>query len=248
MKSEKPCDAAGDIFCNATEKRDRVIAPRAVFAGATLQANRELSADGDSPCTRMVRATARRVPNSFKPGNKLFRTGDFGRRLADGCIEYHGRRGRQVKIRGMRVELAEIAAILGRSDGVKECVVMAEPGDGDATSLALVVDSLPLTPGGKVDLQALRTLHLNVLRVSERDRESLIELRLRAIWERVLERRDVDTTDNFFDVGGRSLTIAALQNQIEREFAVDLSLKSLFEHPRLGDIAGMIEKVQSKAM
>jgi acyl carrier protein len=55
----------------------------------------------------------------------MYKTGDLGRWLADGNIEYLGRNDFQVKIRGFRIELGEIEARLAACDGVREAVVVA---------------------------------------------------------------------------------------------------------------------------
>ncbi len=69
------------------------------------------------------------VPSPFDAGARLFRTGDLGRFAPDGTIECLGRIDRQIKIRGNRVELGEVEAVLGRYPGVRECAVVARPGE-----------------------------------------------------------------------------------------------------------------------
>ncbi|UCH94254.1 MAG: amino acid adenylation domain-containing protein [Candidatus Aminicenantes bacterium] len=78
----------------------------------------------NSPALNMERF----IPNPFtnNPGEIMFKTGDSGRFLFDGTIEYLGRKDRQVKIRGMRVELGEIECILLKHPLVKEVVVVKE--------------------------------------------------------------------------------------------------------------------------
>ncbi|MBC9908991.1 non-ribosomal peptide synthase/polyketide synthase [Chitinophaga varians] len=60
-----------------------------------------------------------------KAGNRLYKTGDTGRWLPDGNIEYLGRIDDQVKIRGYRIELGEIGHALQECEGVKHAVVVA---------------------------------------------------------------------------------------------------------------------------
>lgn len=60
----------------------------------------------------------------FLEGERLYRTGDAGRFLPDGTIEYIGRFDDQVKIRGYRIELREIETVLRQAPGVKEAAVL----------------------------------------------------------------------------------------------------------------------------
>ena len=72
------------------------------------------------------------IESPFVAGDRLYKTGDLGRYLADGNIEFLGRNDFQVKIRGFRIELGEIEARLTSYPGVREAVVLAredEPGD-----------------------------------------------------------------------------------------------------------------------
>ncbi|MEG3973583.1 amino acid adenylation domain-containing protein [Microcoleus sp. herbarium8] len=66
------------------------------------------------------------IPNPFsnKPGSSLYKTGDLGRYLTDGNIEFLGRIDDQVKIRGYRIELGEIEAALCQHPQVREAVVI----------------------------------------------------------------------------------------------------------------------------
>jgi len=72
------------------------------------------------------------VPHPFAPGGaRLYRSGDLARVLPDGQLEFLGRRDRQVKVRGYRVELAEIEAALARYPAVTAAaVVQAEDAGG----------------------------------------------------------------------------------------------------------------------
>jgi amino acid adenylation domain-containing protein len=72
-------------------------------------------------------ATAERfLPNPFsdQPGARLYKTGDIGRLLPDGGIEFLGRTDQQVKIRGYRIELGEVETVLAGHPDVGECVAI----------------------------------------------------------------------------------------------------------------------------
>ncbi|MCP4163144.1 MAG: amino acid adenylation domain-containing protein, partial [Deltaproteobacteria bacterium] len=66
------------------------------------------------------------VGNPFMTGERMYRTGDFGRWLSDGNIEFLGRIDNQVKIRGFRIELGEIENALLQSVSISSAVVLAK--------------------------------------------------------------------------------------------------------------------------
>jgi acyl-CoA synthetase (AMP-forming)/AMP-acid ligase II len=90
----------------------------------------------------MPEETARRfVPDPFAPDGVLYRTGDRGRLLDDGRIEYLGRADDQLKVRGFRVEPGEIERALAACRGVREAAVVLAPpvaAEVDALTAALL--------------------------------------------------------------------------------------------------------------
>ena len=86
------------------------------------------------------------VANPFQPGQRLYRTGDLVRWLADGTLEFLGRMGDQVKVRGFRVELSEIETALLGHPAVRHCAVVARPdAAGTRQIVAYVVPRSPPT-------------------------------------------------------------------------------------------------------
>ena len=95
------------------------------------------------------------LPNPFAAEGKLYYTGDVGRNLPDGRIEYIARADNQVKLRGFRIELGEIEAQLAGHPGVRECVVIArEDHPGNKFLAAYVVPQDPSIAVDTVELRA----------------------------------------------------------------------------------------------
>lgn len=82
------------------------------------------------------------VVHPFDPSRRAFRTGDFARMRGDGALEFLGRRDRQVKVRGVRVEPEEIEAAIARFPGVLEAAVETR-GDDRIELVAFVVPADP---------------------------------------------------------------------------------------------------------
>ena len=84
----------------------------------------------------------------------MYKTGDLGRWLPDGNIEYMGRNDFQVKLRGFRIELGEVEAKLSQCAGVGEAVVIARedvPGDKRLVAYLVMQDGAELSVAGLRD-------------------------------------------------------------------------------------------------
>ncbi len=80
------------------------------------------------------------IANPYRAHERLYKSGDMGRWLPDGTIEFFGRKDGQVKIRGYRVELGEIKSTLEHIPGIKEALVLYAPVNGkDKQLIAYVV-------------------------------------------------------------------------------------------------------------
>ncbi|MFV9652959.1 non-ribosomal peptide synthase/polyketide synthase [Pseudomonas citrulli] len=202
------------------------------------------------------------VPNPYgAPGERLYRTGDLARYRADGVVEYIGRVDHQVKVRGFRIELGEIEACLREHEGVREAVVLADndrliaylvtsaaqPAQAYTAALRerlpdymvpahlMFLDSLPLTPNGKLDRKALPKVDTRLLLKSHVAAVTPREQQVAAIWAEVLGVPQVGLDDHFFELGGHSLLATRVVSRVRQALALEVALKTLFEHPLLGD-------------
>ncbi|MFJ3128594.1 amino acid adenylation domain-containing protein [Streptomyces sp. NPDC086993] len=86
------------------------------------------------------------VPDPFRADTRMYRTGDFGRWLPEGRIEYLGRRDEQVKIRGFRIEIGEIENKLLTMDGIREAAVVIDGATGEQRNLVAFFSSADAVP------------------------------------------------------------------------------------------------------
>ncbi|MEN2793466.1 non-ribosomal peptide synthetase [Sphingomonas oligophenolica] len=202
---------------------------------------------------------------------RLYRTGDLGVLLDSGEIGFRGRVDGQVKIRGHRIEPAEVAAALNKLPEVATCAVVARdgaliayvvPADGAApTASALraalagtlpdymvparfaTLAALPLTANGKVDAKSLPDPETCAMEEAPAGRApaSPTEKRLLDIVAGVIGRQDIGVDDDFFLLGGHSLLGTQVVVRARDAFGVDLTLFHLFEGRTVASLAVVIE-------
>jgi amino acid adenylation domain-containing protein len=226
----------------------------------------------DGYLNRPELTAVRFIADPFRPGERLFKTGDLARYLPDGNIEFLGRIDHQVKVRGFRVELGEIEAALAQHPAVRYVVVKPFTDDSGSTSLAayvvrkVAVESADLRQHLRHDLPDYMVpsafVFLDALPVTPNgkvDRASLpvphasaapayeppandAEQALQTLWEEVLHVRPVSVTARFEDLGGHSLLAAQLVARIATELGHKVPLETLFTAPTIRDQAGVIQR------
>ncbi len=204
-------------------------------------------------------------------GSLLYRTGDLARYLPDGNIEYVGRVDHQIKLRGFRIELEEVEAVLKTHPDIQDAVVevreevlvgyltpRSQPAPGTSAlhhflsqilpeymipSVYVTLEQLPLTPNGKIDRRALPA--------PERARPDLtaiyvpprtpVEVEIARVWTEVLGLERLGIHDNFFELGGHSLLAVQVATRLEQLFKIEVGVRLIFENPTLAELAALVE-------
>ncbi|WP_420079023.1 amino acid adenylation domain-containing protein [Streptomyces sp. JL4002] len=206
-------------------------------------------------------------PFAAEPGARMYRTGDVVRRSGTyGPLEFVGRTDHQVKIRGFRVEPAEIEQVLTGHPGVAGAVVVAHEGrlaayvTGTADDTAALrahlaerlpdhmvpatvtaLDAFPLTTGGKVDRAALPEPQAAPAApaAGRRPPRTPAEQLIAAVWADVLGVPEVSADDNFFHLGGDSLTAVRVVGRVFDVFGM-ISPYTIFDAPTLAEFAAAV--------
>ncbi len=213
------------------------------------------------------------VPLAEDPSRIVYKTGDLGRMRYDGAFECLGRRDRQLKVRGVRIEPIEIEEAARSLAGVLDCVADAETLTDGGVNLVLYVVLAPGVEAGAVRAALQECLPAVYLPSSIRPCRELPRLlsgkvdlsALRGLSRTSRQHRELAQTpteefvlqlycelvqddmlgveDGFFDVGGHSLLAIQVVSRIREQRNVEVPLGALFENSTARRLATYIDQV-----
>ncbi|WP_329425637.1 amino acid adenylation domain-containing protein [Streptosporangium sp. NBC_01495] len=216
--------------------------------------------------------TAERFLDDPEAG-RLYRTGDLVRWRADGLLEFLGRVDDQMKVRGFRIEPAEIEGRLLAHPGVRQAAVTAREdrlvayvaGPADPVELRrdlaavlppymvpdvwVTLDELPLTTGGKIDRRALPAPGFDL----DEDRPFVeprndAEILVAGVWQEVLGVGKVGAFDDFFALGGHSLLVVRVGSRLRTAAGIDVPIRELFRNRTVADLAVAVERILTEEL
>ncbi|MCT2582863.1 non-ribosomal peptide synthetase [Actinophytocola gossypii] len=210
------------------------------------------------------------VPDPFgPPGSRLYRTGDRARWRTDGVLEFLGRGDNQVKLRGYLVEPGEPESVLRELPAVGDAAVVVQgsgenrrlvayltPADVDLDAVrAAVAERLPdyLRPAGYVPLAKLplnasgkidrRALPAPPAASGDREHAPLTtepQRRMADVWRALLGADGIGSADDFFDLGGNSLSAMRLTFRVREAFGVELPIREVYRTRRLAELTEVV--------
>ncbi|GMQ60394.1 hypothetical protein AN1V17_47940 [Vallitalea sediminicola] len=199
------------------------------------------------------------IKSPFNESDILYKSGDKGRYLLDGNIEYMGRIDRQVKILGNRIELNEIEFKINQVTGIENSVVTCVKTKNTKRLVCYYTSStikqnmlkkilkkslpaymipnhivrletFPLTVNGKVDMEKLNK-HESNNKVYVKP-NSVLEKQLVSLYEKVLNIQKTGVTDDFFELGGDSLKAMELIIEADK-LGIVLEIKDIYNYPTI---------------
>ena len=201
-------------------------------------------------------------------GERIYNTGDLAKVLPNGELECLGRADFQVKIHGLRIELGEIETDICSYKGVKSAVVTVKNVQGrdilcgyfvadGRVSLSLLKKSLAkklpsymvpsylvqletfkYTPNGKIDRKALPEPVFEAKEIVAPKTE--LENKILNIWRTILSLEEISIDDNFFEIGGDSLSALKLQIELMKH-NYNINYGDLFKNNTIHSLANFIE-------
>ncbi|WFS69318.1 amino acid adenylation domain-containing protein [Agrobacterium leguminum] len=207
----------------------------------------------------------------FNHGGRLYRTGDIVSWNSDGTLRYIRRVDDQIKLRGHRIELGEVEAALLACQGVLQAAVVGQDnGMGDNRLIGFIVaaetdsaglkeelrdslpdhmipsqivfvNSLPMTPHGKLDRERLikmapRPSITERVKPHHQTAQTVAE-----VWRGILGVDEINSDDSFFDLGGHSLLVMKTVASLRHHLKTNLTALDFFKFPTVAALASFID-------
>lgn len=216
------------------------------------------------------------VDDPYNSEFRMYKTGDLGYRTSDGCIQFVSRNDNQVKVRGYRIELSDIEANLLAHSGIDQAVAVIKNLNETSKICAYIVgecssheammhlkERLPvyMLPDHIVELEIIPLLVSGKVNRKQLPEPEFIEvayddaflsdeaLALEKIFKEVLNfEGSIGADVSFFDLGGNSLTVTLLINNIEAVYKKRLKMGEVFEHPTIRGLAEQLNLNKKESM
>ncbi len=216
-------------------------------------------------------------PFAKNKNQRLYKTGDLGKLLPNGMIEFHGRKDYQIKVNGQRIELGEIEIQLLQLPAVKEATVLDRVNTTNGrkylhafivfnnnnntqevkNSLSSVlpsymvpaeyqeIEKLPLTMSGKIDRKFLHKIanDNNNTKKTFITPQNDVELILVEAWKAILKLNDIGTADNFYEVGGDSISAIQVSSYLYKH-QYQVEVRDIMRYATIKQVASFVKPLQ----
>lgn len=200
---------------------------------------------------------------------RIYRSGDHAQWGCDGQLRFLGRRDRQVKLRGFRIDLRQVErAVEEAAEGAEVVTAIRNQGTPAAQLISwikapdglsqiksrteallpahmrptlVLVEDFPTTAGGKIDMKSLPDPVEETTTAGLSGGETRIEQLVQEIMAKVLGRKSVGVNDSFYDLGGHSLLAVELIGKLESATGGKLGIMDLKNHPTCRELARILE-------
>ena len=203
-------------------------------------------------------------------GIRVYNTGDRGMYLPDGSVKFLGRRDKQVKINGKRIELEGIAQVISEFEGVASCEVILSgstnelaafiTGSGNADKARMLeelriklpdymvpadiihIESMPLTKNGKTDIPELDRIYSESRSAGEKaEYISGYENEVAEICSEILGIQNIDPVRNFYELGGNSISAIRIISAVRSRYGINLTIYDILNNPCIREWAKILE-------
>ena len=112
----------------------------------------------------------------------------------------------------------------------------------------MMLEEFPLTPNRKIDRKALPLPEANRRNLDNYIKPSSeIEREIAQIWQQVLQVDKIGIHDNFFDLGGHSLSMVKVHSQLREKFSSDIPLVEMFRHPTISALVKYFSNIDDES-